>query len=107
MQQIFNIYRLPEAQQTWYAAFNLTSEAHLWYMRAKKDTPMIEWVYFTKSIICNFGPNPNTTSDITPLCHTGYMNEYINNFIAYALHIGICSEQHQVSLFVNGLQHAL
>ena len=64
---------------------------------------MTEWAYFTKSIIRNFGPDRDTTSDLTPPHHTSYVNDYINNFIAYALRIGISSEQHQVSLFVNGL----
>ena len=92
MQQISNLYRLPEAQQTWYVAFHLTGEAHRWYMRAMKDTPMTEWAYFAKSIIRNFGPDRNTTSDLAPPRHTGYVNDYINNFITYALFIGISSE---------------
>ena len=61
---------------------------------------MTEWAYFTKSIIHNFGPNRNTTSDLAPPRHIGPVNDYINNFIAYALDVSITSEQHQVSLFV-------
>jgi len=75
-------------------------------MRATKDTPMTEWAYFAESSIRNFGPNQNTTSDLAPPSHISLVNDIIN-FIAYALRIGITSEQHQVSLFVNGLQHAL
>jgi len=72
-------------------------------MRATKDTPMTEWAYFTNNITRNFGPDRNTSSDLTPPRHTGSVNDYINNFIAYALRISITSEHHQVSLFVNGL----
>ena len=68
---------------------------------------MTEWSYFTDSIIRNFGPDRNTTSDLAPPRHTSSVNDYINNFITYALHIGITSEQHQVSLFITGLQDAL
>ena len=68
---------------------------------------MTEWPYFTESIIRNFSPNRNTTSDLAPPRHNAYMNDYINDFIAYALCKGITSEQHQVSLFINGLQDAL
>ncbi|XP_066324295.1 uncharacterized protein [Miscanthus floridulus] len=107
IQQISNLYRLLETQQTCYAAYHLTGEAHRWYMRATKDTPMTKWAYFTESIICNFGPDRNITSNLAPPHHIGPMNNYINNFIAYALHTGITSEQHQVSLSVNGLQDAL
>jgi hypothetical protein len=35
------------------------------------------------------------------------VNDYIDNFIAYMLHVGITSELHQVNLFITGLQDAL
>ena len=76
-------------------------------MRATKDTPITEWAYFAESIIRNYGPDRNSTSDLALSHHIGPINDYITNFIAYALRIGIISEQHQVNLFVNGLQHAL
>ena len=53
---------------------------------------MNEWAYFIESIIRNFWPDRNTTSDLAPPRHTGYVNDYINNFITYALFIGISSE---------------
>ena len=68
---------------------------------------MTKWAYFTKSIIRNFGPDHNITSDLAPPRHIGSVNDYINNFIAYALYTSITSEQHQVSLFANGLHDAL
>ena len=61
---------------------------------------MTEWVLFSRSLIRNFGPNRDTTGDLTPPWHVGIVNDYINNFIAYALDVSITSEQHQVSLFV-------
>lgn len=64
-------------------------------------------MYFIESIIRNFSPDRNTTSDLAPPRHNSSMNDYINDFIAYALRIGITSEQHQVNLFINSLQHAL
>ena len=66
---------------------------------------MTEWAYFAESSIRNFGPNQNTTSDLAPPRHISLVND-ITKFIAYALRIGITSEQHQVSLFVNNHQHA-
>ena len=68
---------------------------------------MTEWAYFTECIIHNFGPDQNTTSHLAPPRHIGPVNNYITNFIAYALRIDITSEQHQVSLFINCLLHAL
>jgi hypothetical protein len=76
-------------------------------MQATKDTPMTEWAYYTKRIIHKFGPDRNTTSDLASPRHIGSVNDYINNFITYALCISITIEQHQVSLFVTGLQDAL
>ena len=97
MQQLSRLYHLPKTQQTWYAA-------HQWYVHATKDTPMTEWTYFTDNIIRNFSPDRNTTSDLAPPHHTSSVNDYINNFIAYARCINITSIQHQVRHFVSSLQ---
>ena len=69
-------------------------------MHTTKDTLMTEWVFFTESFIRNFSPDRGTTGDLAPLHHADSMNDYINNFIVDALHAGITSEQHQVSLFI-------
>jgi hypothetical protein len=109
MQQLSKLYHLPETQQIWYAAFHLTGAAHRWFMRTTKDAPVTEWALFSKSLIHDFGPpiDWDTIGDLAPPRHVGTMNDYINNFIAYALHVGITSEFHQVSLFVTGLQDEL
>ena len=62
---------------------------------------MTEWSLFSRSLIRNF--SLDTSSDLAPPRHVGTVNDYINTFIAYTLHVGITSEQHQVSLFVTGL----
>jgi hypothetical protein len=50
---------------------------------------MTEWVLFSQSLICNFGPDRNTTGDLAPPRHVITVNDYINNFIAYALHAAL------------------
>jgi hypothetical protein len=50
---------------------------------------MTEWALFSQSLIRNFGPNQNTTGDLAPPRHVGTVNNYINNFIAYAPHIAL------------------
>ena len=35
------------------------------------------------------------------------MNDYIDNFTLYVLHVGIASELHQINLFITGLQDPL
>ena len=69
---------------------------------------MTEWAFFSRSLICDFGPSiyRDTIGDLAPPRHVGTVNDYIDNFITYALHVGITSEPHQVNLFVTGLQHA-
>ena len=52
---------------------------------------MTEWAYFNKSIIRNFGPDRNTTSNLAPPHHISLVND-IANFIAYALRIAITSQ---------------
>lgn len=46
-------------------------------------------------------------SDLTPPRHTGTMNDYIDSFTTYVLHVGIIGELHQVNLFITVLQDAL
>jgi hypothetical protein len=52
-------------------------------------------------------PRRNITNDLAPPQHISSLSDYINDFTAYALRIDITSGQHQVSLFINSLQHAL
>jgi hypothetical protein len=35
------------------------------------------------------------------------MNDYIDNFTMYVLHVGIASELHQIKFFITGLQDPL
>ena len=45
--------------------------------------------------------------NLAPPRHTGTMNNYIDNFTMYVLHVGIASELHQINLFITGLQDPL
>jgi hypothetical protein len=67
---------------------------------------MTKWAYFTESIIRNFGPDCNTTSDLASPRHIGSVNDH-QQLHHLPLRIGITIEQHQVSLFVTSLQDAL
>jgi hypothetical protein len=44
---------------------------------------------------------------MAPPRHDNHVNDYIDNFIAYTHRINLASEQHQVSLFVQGLRQEL
>lgn len=76
-------------------------------MRSIAKAPITKWSCFADSITRTFGSNRETDSDMAPARCDDHMNDYIDNFIAYAHHINLESEQHQVSLFVHGLQHEL
>ncbi|CAD6204405.1 unnamed protein product [Miscanthus lutarioriparius] len=73
------------------------------------DAPLTEWELFNRNLIHYFSPPicQDTIGDLAPPWHTGSMNDYIDNFTAYVLHVGITSELHQVRLFITGLQDAL
>lgn len=70
---------------------------------------MTEWALFTQSLLHDFGPPicHNTTGDLAPPKHTGTVDDYVNNFTAYVLHVGIASKLHQVHLFTTDLQDPL
>jgi hypothetical protein len=64
---------------------------------------MTEWTRFTDGVTRNFGPNRDIDSDMAPPRHNGHVNDYIDNFLAYARRINLDGEQRQVNLFVHGL----
>jgi hypothetical protein len=103
MEQLARICHMTEEERTWYAAFHLTGKAGCWYMHTTTEAPMIEWTQFADSLTRNFGANRDVGNNMAPPRQDGHVNNYIDNFIAYARRINLDSEQHQVSLFVHGL----
>ncbi|CAD6334259.1 unnamed protein product [Miscanthus lutarioriparius] len=49
----------------------------------------------------------DTLDDLAPPRHTDTMNNYIDNFAVYVLHVSITSELHQINLLIVGLQDPL
>jgi hypothetical protein len=49
----------------------------------------------------------DTLDDLAPPRHTGTTNNYIDNFTAYVLHVGITCKLHQINLLIAGLQDPL
>jgi hypothetical protein len=49
----------------------------------------------------------DTLNDLVPPRHTGTVNDYIDNFAKYVLHVGITSKLHQINLLIAGLQDPL
>lgn len=70
---------------------------------------MTDWELFTRSLIHDFAPPicQDTLGDLAPPRHTGIVNNYIDNFIAYVLHAGIVSKLHWTNLFITDLQDPL
>jgi hypothetical protein len=58
---------------------------------------MPEWANFTRRIVYDFSPpiDQETIDDFAPSKHTGTVHDYVNNFTAYVLHVGIANKLHQ------------
>ncbi|CAD6227103.1 unnamed protein product [Miscanthus lutarioriparius] len=109
MQLLFRLQHIPEDGQVRYAAFHLTEAAHCWYIQMIKEAPTSEWTAFTRRLIRDFSPptKQEARDDPAPPRHNDDLNDYIDTFTEYTVRTGITSDLHQVSLFINGLQHKL
>jgi hypothetical protein len=86
--------------------FFLSGPAQQGFIRSTKDGPITTWARFTKSLLRVFDPpvSRDTINNLAP--PNGSVNDYIDKFTAYMLHIGITSEL-QITLFSTGLQDPL
>jgi hypothetical protein len=99
----------PERRRVWYATMHLTGSAQLWYARLELTSGTPSWRRFAQLVLQRFGP-PMTDSPVGKLMllrRTGSVEEYTDQFLAYACRDTDLTKQQLVHIYTAGLVNPL
>jgi hypothetical protein len=105
----FRVQGTPERRRVWYAAMHLTGAAQLWYARLELTSGTSPWRRFAQLVQQRFGP-PMTNSPVGELMllrRTGSVEDYTDQFLAFACRDADLSEQQLVQIYTAGLVNPL
>jgi hypothetical protein len=98
-----------ERRRVWYAAMHLTGSAQLWYAHLELTSGTPSWRRFSQLVLQRFGL-PMTDSPVGELMllrRTGSVEEYTDQFLAYACRDADLTEQQLVHIYTAGLVNPL